>query len=91
MNYHRTNSVKRLQVLLLIASLALLVVCILGLALTLSNLQYQFQANSVRHKRVLSINFIGLQMVDETRIMLSNETLKEAWLYLHVLLQQHQG
>ena len=91
LNYHRTNSVKRLQVLLLIASLALLVVCILGLALTLSNLQYQFQANSVRHKRVLSINFIGLQMVDETRIMLSNETLKEAWLYLHVLLQQHQG
>lgn len=89
LNYHRTNSVERLQVLLLIASLALLVVSILGLALMLSGQQHQFQANSVRHKRVLSINFIGLQMVRETRFILSNEALKEAWHYLHALLLQH--
>ena len=89
LNYHRTSSVARLHILLLIASLALLVICILGLAISLSGQQYQFQANSVRHKRVLSINFIGLQMVRETRIILSNENLKEAWQYLYSLLQ-HQ-
>ena len=79
LNYHRTDSKARLQVLLLIASLALIVIWLLGCATMLKQQHYQFQANSVRHKRVLSIIFIGLQMIHDTRINLSSDDINDAW------------
>jgi hypothetical protein len=87
--YHRTYSVRRLQVLLLIATLALMVLWLLGMAAILLKQHYQFQANSVRHKKVLSIIFIGLQMVSDTKIRLSANDISAAWHQLNVL-QQHQ-
>ncbi len=89
MTYHRTASVKRLQVLLLIATLALMVLWILGMAVTLLKKHYQFQANTVRHKKVLSIIFIGLQMVTQTRICLSHHDISAAWEQL-IVFQQRQ-
>ena len=89
MTYHRTASVKRLQVLLLIATLALMVLWILGMAVTLLKKHYQFQANTVRHKKVLSIIFIGLQMVTQTRICLSHHDISAAWEQL-IVFQKHQ-
>lgn len=85
LTYHRTASVKRLQVLLLIATLALMVLWILGMAVILLKKHYQFQANTVRHKKVLSIIFIGLQMVSETTIRLSRHDISAAWKQLTVL------
>ena len=46
-------SVERLQVLVFIASLALLVLWLVGTATIAQGAHYQFQANSVRHKRIL--------------------------------------
>ena len=90
LNYHRTESVARLRVLLLIASLALMVLWLLGMAVILKGDHYQFQANSVRHKRVLSIIFIGLQMVNDTRIMLTNRDMNNAWFQLHQCHHAHR-
>jgi len=89
LTYHRTYSVERLQILLLIATLALMVLWLLGMAVTLLKQHYQFQANSVRHKKVLSIIFIGLQMMTETRIRLSSTDISAAWKQL-IILQQRQ-
>lgn len=89
MTYHRTASVERLKVLLLIAALALMVLWILGMAVTLLKKHYQFQANTVRHKKVLSIIFIGLQMMNQTRIRLSSHDISAAWEQL-IVLQQRQ-
>lgn len=88
--YHRTSSVTRLQVLLLLANLAIVVVWLLGLATMLSEQHYQFQANSVRHKRILSVVFIGLQMIHNTRLVLYDRYYKLAWDEFHCLLQKHQ-
>lgn len=88
--YHRTDSVARLQMLLLIATLALVVLWLLGMAAVRMNQHYQFQANSVRHKKVLSIIFIGLQMIHETRIRLSSHDISMAWRQLTELRQHHQ-
>ncbi len=79
LHYHRTHSAARLQILLLIANLALMVIWLLGCATMLRQQQYQFQANSVRHKRVLSVIFIGLQMIHDTRINLSSQDINDAW------------
>ena len=88
LTYHRTYSVVRLQVLLLIATLALMVLWLLGMATILLEQHYQFQANSVRHKKVLSIIFIGLQMIRETKIRLSSDDISAAWHQLNVLQQR---
>jgi len=85
LNYHRTELAVRLQVLLLIANLALIVIWLLGCATMLKQQHYQFQANSVRDKRVLSVIFIGLQMVQNTRIQLSTDDINAAWVKLDEL------
>lgn len=87
LNYHRTDSAARLQVLLLIANLALIVIWLLGEATILKRQHYQFQANSVRDKQVLSVIFIGLQMVHDTRIHLSVDDINNAWVRLNELQQ----
>lgn len=85
LNYHRTGSVVRLQMLLLIAHLACFVLWLLGWATTLKQQHYQFQANTVRDKRVLSVIFIGLQMIHNTRIHLSISDIHAAWMKLDEL------
>jgi len=85
--YHRTAVVARLQVLLLIAHLALIVIWLLGQATILKQKHYQFQANSIKHKRVLSVIFIGLQMIQNTRIDLARQDIKLAWEKLYDLQQ----
>ena len=82
LTYLRTASVVRLQVLLLIAVLALMVLWLLGMVTILLNKHYQFQANSVRHKKVLSIIFIGRQMVYDKSILLTSDDIQAAWEYL---------
>jgi len=90
LNYHRTASVMRLQILLLLASLAMMVLWLLGLATIASGHHYQFQANSVRHKRVLSVLFIGLHMVHNIKIILSDKYIRMAEQEFQCLLLKHQ-
>lgn len=85
--YQRTSCVARLQVLLLIAVLALMVLWLLGLATVLLNKHYQFQANSVRHKKVLSIIFIGCQVVYDKTMLFTRNDIQAAW--EHLKLTQH--
>jgi len=91
LNYHRTQSAVRLQMLLLIANLACIVLWLIGLATVHRGQHYQFQANSVRHKRVLSLLFIGLHMMHDTRIQLTHDDMNMAWLQLIDLLHEQQG
>ena len=76
---HEDLTNREQEVLLLIAVLALIVAWLLGMATMLKGDHYQFQANSVRHKRVLSIIFIGLQMVNDKRIILTRHDVNDAW------------
>ena len=85
--YHRCASVERMQVLVFIASLALLVLWLMGTATIAQGAHYQFQANSVRHKRILSVLFVGLQMVQDNRIILTQAAMKTAWSALRELTE----
>lgn len=84
LNYQRTRTKERLAVLLLIAHLAVIVLWIIGQATILRKQHYQFQANSIKHKRVLSIVFIGLQVVNACyQVKLKSEDIAAAWRLLH--------
>lgn len=85
LTYHRTSSVNRLQVLLLIATLAIVVLWLLGMAAVLRKKHYQFQANSIRNRKVLSIIFIGLQIMNDFRIKISKDDILDAWAQLNAI------
>ena len=64
----RSSSADRYAVLLLIATLAMFVVLLIGRASERKGLHILFQANTTRHKRVLSLFFLGKQMIHRTEL-----------------------
>ena len=53
----------RLGIMLLIGALATYILWLIGLCLEKDNLHYDFQANSYKHKRVLSLVFLALEAI----------------------------
>jgi DDE family transposase len=86
---HLTYHVERLQVLLLIAHVALMVAWLMGKATELTEQHWQYQANTVRTRKVLSTIFIGLKMIDDRRTRLTAHDLIVAWQVLHDIIQSH--
>ena len=86
---HLTYQVERLQVMLLIAALALMVAWLMGKATELTGQHWQYQANTVKKRKVLSTIFIGLKMIDDRRTTLTARDVITAWKMLHDIIQSH--
>jgi IS4 transposase len=78
-----SNDSKRIELLLLFAMLASFICWILSLVAKSKNLQYQFQANTVRNREVLSCVYLGCQLVRKQFTCL----LSEAFTALETLRQ----
>jgi len=74
----------------LISTLASIVFWLLGLATIISGQHRQFQANSIKHKRVLSVVFMGMLVVRDSQISLTEFDIRKAWEQLNEMLQTHQ-
>lgn len=70
-----TYKPERFEMLLLIAMLAILSVTILGKAGEQRKLQYAYQANTIRNRTVLSLFFLGCQMIKDKNVYFSKEEL----------------
>ena len=86
---HHTYQLQRLQVLLLIATLALMVAWLMGHATELTGQHRHYQANTVRDRVVLSTIFLGLKVIDDPRVRLRLADLIAAINSLHETLQRH--
>ena len=75
---HACKNVQRLANLLLIAMLALFVAWLMGRALELTGKHRDYQANTVRHRTVLSTIFLGLRVIDSHRTKLSIHDISAA-------------
>ena len=62
-NENKTIKSERYTVWLLISSLAYLIAWIVGFAAEQANLQYDFQANTYSHRRVLSFFYLGCRII----------------------------
>jgi len=71
---------KRYSIMLILAALAALIAYLVGVSGELNNIHWQFQANSVRSKRVLSRFFLGCEMFYK-RINITIKQWTEAILY----------
>jgi hypothetical protein len=80
---------ERLQVLLLIATLALMVAWLMGKATELTGQHRHYQANTVKDRVVLSTIFIGLRVIDDPRVTLRLANLIAALNSLDEIIQSH--
>lgn len=71
----KTYKMERFNILLLIGMLAILAVYLLGKAGERQGIQYAFQANTVCNKSVLSLFFLGCQIVRQENIKFKKEEL----------------
>ncbi len=89
LEFHRTYHLERLQVLLLIATLALMVAWLMGKATELTGQHPHYQANTVKDRVVLSTIFIGLRVIDDPRVTLRLANLIAALNSLDEIIQSH--
>jgi branched-subunit amino acid ABC-type transport system permease component len=82
---HECKQIARLAILSLIAMLALLVAWFIGKALELTGRHRDYQANSVRHRTVLSTIFLGLRVIETRRTTFAAHNIDAA---VRHLLQQ---
>jgi hypothetical protein len=90
LRYGRCNDVERMQVLLLVASLATLMLWLAGLGARSLNWTRHFQANTVRARAVLSVIFLGRQLLLRQPCALPASAFDDAWTELKCLLMQAQ-
>ena len=70
-NLHGTRKKSRLEILLLLAALANWFHYLLGSAGEKAGLQRRFQANTVKHRRVLALCSLGILLCKEQKLNIS--------------------
>lgn len=61
--YSRSHSSARINTLILVASFAVLAVTLLGKAAETSGIHFDYQANTIKKRRVLSLFYLGIQVI----------------------------
>ena len=84
-----TKCPKRLQILLLIAALAGLVLWILGTIAKTSGQERDYQANTVRKRDVLSVIYVGLRIAFDERFSMEEKDIIIAAQQLWRIVQSH--
>jgi hypothetical protein len=74
----RSRSTERLANLLLVGMLATIILWLIGRLAEEKQLHYQYQANTVRNKRVLSLFYLGCLLIMQKRITFTQQELKAA-------------
>lgn len=76
LRYSLTNQAKRLEILLLIATLASIVSWLIALSAHRKKLQLDYQSNSIKNRTVLSITYLACQLVRKKIIFTQKELLR---------------
>ncbi|MFH0342714.1 MAG: hypothetical protein ACHBNF_11415 [Chromatiales bacterium] len=67
LEFHRSRDPQRLAILLLILAPALLVLWLIGRIAEERGLMRHYQANTVRHRKVLSVIFLGIRIIERAQ------------------------
>jgi len=86
LRYALSDNPKRLNILLLLGTLASLVAWLLGLVASSLQIHWHFQANTERQRRVLSTVFIGRQLLKRLTVPLPPKQIAEAIVDLRRLI-----
>ena len=88
-NASNTRQRQRLDVLLLIAVIAQFVLFIVGAIVKQRGLHRRYQANSLKDKKILSYQFVGLRAVKDRYIKIKKKSIKTAFELIQKLIKEH--
>lgn len=78
LNNHGTKCTERLNIMLLLSTLAMFVLWLIGKAAERKELQYRFQANTIKHRRVLSLIYLAKQVIKHCPTVISIREIRQA-------------
>lgn len=87
MNDGNTRKIERLRVLFLIAAIAQYLLYLMGLAVMAAGKQRQYQANTVRHRQVLSNQYLGLRAYRDNKLRLRKKDWLQGIRQLYTLIR----
>lgn len=87
LRYSQSKSAQRLQILLLIGDLAALVCWLMALTAQKLNMHWDFQANTIKSRTVLSVIYLGCQLIRK-RIRFKVNDLMGALKHLKLLITE---
>lgn len=76
-SHNKTTRLTRMRNLILLTTLASLVLLLIGWTVRVHHLQRRYQANSTKHKTVLSLHFIGLRAASDRYLRLTQQQWTE--------------
>ena len=85
----RTKCLDRLKILFLIARLAEFILLIIGVAAEKSYLQYKYQSNSIKGRRVLSYQFLAKRVIQNDIKSISYQALNVAIDFISTFVDPH--
>ena len=88
LQFARSRCPKRLATLLLVTTLATAATWLAGMAVKTKGWARHFQANTIKHRAVLSVFFLGRRILKSTRLALSRADLWNAADELPILVNQ---
>lgn len=87
LRYSMSKSAQRIEVLLLIAALACLICWLISLSAKKAKLHLDYQSNSIKHRNVLSVIYLGCQLIRRNEEF-SFESIREAYFSLQELIME---
>ena len=88
LEYTGSRCTQRLEVLVLIGTLAMFLTWLVGLAGEARDWTRHGQVNTVRNRRVISIVFLGRQLLNSSRLRLTKQALLESMQRLPFLVAE---
>jgi hypothetical protein len=79
---NRSMSVGRLSIALLIGAIGMLILWVIGIVAKEREIHYHYQANTTKHRNVLSLFIIGWQFIEEAKSTLTPQELKNSLKHL---------
>lgn len=81
--YSRTDNIVTLAMLCLVATITTILLWLIGFYAEHKKWQYEFQANSIKNKRVLSFIFLAKEIIFSQRYKITSKIIKEAIMLFH--------
>ncbi len=89
MSLHESRSPQRLAVLALIGTLALFLMNFIGVAAEFAGLAKHFQANTIKHRRVLSYCYMAARLIHQSELRITIKHWLSAILYFKKTTQEY--
>jgi hypothetical protein len=87
-NASKSYKINRINILMLISAVAALILIIIGTAVEQAGVHYRYQANTIKHRRVLSLHFLGREVIKDSRMTLLFEDLAKAIEYMKKIISK---